>query len=113
MPSRPRILLVEDDHDVHSILSDLLGYEGFEVVEARNGQEALAALRKLGASVALILLDLMMPVMDGRTFIERLRADASLPKPPVVVLTASHWPEIPADIPVLSKPLDLERVMSA
>lgn len=64
------VLVVDDDPTLRDMVVDILDFEGYEVETARNGREALEKLR--GAEGYLILLDLMMPVMDGREFCERL-----------------------------------------
>lgn len=81
------ILLVEDDADIRSALCSILEDEGYEVVSAADGQEALSALRA-GARPAVILLDLMMPVMDGADFRAAQLRDPRFADIPVVVLTA-------------------------
>ncbi len=83
--SHPRILVVEDDPASRTVLRALLWRERVEVWEARNGQEGLDVLAH--ARPALIILDLMMPVMDGHEFLRRLRDDRRFETIPVVVLT--------------------------
>jgi CheY-like chemotaxis protein len=85
-----RVLVVEDDLEIRETLIEVLGEHGYEVVGAADGQEALSALRAGGAQPCLILLDLMMPRMDGRAFREAQVADAALASIPVVVLSAYH-----------------------
>lgn len=68
MKNKQTILLVEDDATLSDAFSIMLSKEGFEVVIAFNGQEALEKIKD--KSVDLILLDLLMPVMDGREFLE-------------------------------------------
>lgn len=107
-----RVMLVEDDDDVRVALAGVLQDEGFTVDEARHGREAL---ERLGRSElpSLILLDLMMPVMDGWAFRAAQRADTRLAKIPVVVLTAlpdAHLPPLDAT-EVLRKPLDVPRLL--
>ncbi|WEM42451.1 response regulator [Photobacterium sp. DA100] len=77
-----KILLVDDDTELTSLLSDILDMEGFEVVEANNGEEGLA---KVDDSIDLILLDVMMPVMNGTEMLRRLREKHETP---VLMLTA-------------------------
>src|SRR5690606_20413115 len=81
------ILVVEDDATTRSMLRRLLERQGWAVVEAVNGHEGLARVRE--AQPALVLLDLMMPEMDGFAFLEALRAEGD-DAPPVVVLTAKE-----------------------
>jgi signal transduction histidine kinase/DNA-binding response OmpR family regulator len=82
-----RVLVVDDDATTRSMLRKLLERQGWDVVEARNGREGLDHVR--GASPALVLLDLMMPEMDGFAFLEALRERGG-DTPPVVVLTAKE-----------------------
>ena len=81
------ILLIEDDVSTAEALRDLLAMSGHEVVCARNGQEGLDRLRD-GRGFCLILLDLMMPVMNGFEFREAQRNDPRFASIPVIVLTA-------------------------
>lgn len=82
----PRVLIVEDDAANREILSRLLTREGCVVVEAENGQAALDRVHE--QAPALILLDLMMPVMDGFTFLIELHKNVAHRSIPVVILTA-------------------------
>src|SRR5512132_4356371 len=82
-----RILIVEDDVDVRDALMQVLEFEGYRVTGASNGEEALAALRA-GGRPSLILLDLMMPVMNGSQFRAAQLADRALAAIPVIVLSA-------------------------
>jgi CheY-like chemotaxis protein len=81
------VLVVEDDAATREMLSRTLGREGWTVIEAENGRVGLDRLAD--HRPGLVLLDLMMPEMDGFTFLEALRAQEA-PLPPVVVLTAKH-----------------------
>jgi two-component system, chemotaxis family, chemotaxis protein CheY len=83
-----RIMLVEDDDDLREALAEVLATADLEVIEAHDGQHALDLLRLATRTPALIVLDLMMPVMDGETFLEHQAADDELRRIPVVVLTA-------------------------
>ena len=82
------ILVVDDNESVRDILSILLKGRGHRVVIAKHGQEALDVMRR--ESVDLVLLDIMMPVMDGYDVLRWMRADPELSSKPVVVLTAIH-----------------------
>jgi CheY-like chemotaxis protein len=82
------ILIVDDDEDFRHILVDGLCYEGLQVHSVGNGQEALDWLVSHPAHNWTIVLDLMMPVMDGRVFLERRAANPALARIPVVILTA-------------------------
>ncbi len=81
-----KILLVEDDENIRTVLSMMLRQDMIEVVEASNGREALE--RIYADRPDLILCDLMMPVMDGRQLLMRLRGDSQLSNIPVMILTA-------------------------
>jgi CheY-like chemotaxis protein len=85
------ILIVDDDNDVRSALSELLEEEGFSVEAAPNGREALALLRGGNVHPAVILLDLMMPGMDGWDFRSEQMRDPTLAGVPVVIVSASGF----------------------
>jgi CheY-like chemotaxis protein len=85
------ILLVDDDKDVRSALSELLREEGYSVETAPNGREALARLRAGSIHPAVILLDLMMPGMDGWDFRSEQMRDPRIASVPVVVVSASGF----------------------
>lgn len=113
MPAKP-ILIVEDDQDIREMLQSLLEDEGYEVWTATNGRVALDAIRTRPSSPGLVLLDLMMPVLDGDGFLREYAADPSLPRFPVLMLTASHSPGPVAGVAgLLKKPLDLEQLLSS
>jgi CheY-like chemotaxis protein len=85
---RRAVLIVDDDHDVREALREVLQDHGYDVLEAVNGHDALALLRGETLPPCLILLDIMMPVMDGWQFREAQQSDPRLAKIPVVVLSA-------------------------
>ena len=110
----PRILLVDDDPAVRRTIARFLTFEGFVVVEASNGQEALTYLRT-GAGASVIVLDLRMPVMDGWTFRREQRLDPMLEKIPVVVLSGAddeRFPELEAAA-AFEKPVRMAQVAGA
>ena len=82
------VLVVEDDLDIRQALMEILEEHGFTALGARDGAEALGLLGRATDLPCLILLDLMMPVMDGATFREAQRGDPRLASIPVVVLSA-------------------------
>jgi CheY-like chemotaxis protein len=101
------VLIVDDDPDLLDVTSFVIENEGIVVETARNGEEALALLRA-GRLPGLVLLDLMMPVMNGWEFLEEVAKDPLLKAIPVVVLTAAERRrEVPGATEVLSKPMDL------
>jgi len=106
------ILIVDDDIEIREILSDLLVDVGRKVIGMPNGRAALDYLRD-GHRPCLILLDLMMPEMDGESFRQAQLADASIRDIPVVLVTAAgreYAAAIPADA-VLQKPVPFDAIM--
>jgi CheY-like chemotaxis protein len=87
-PKEARVLVVEDDADARQVLVENLTTLGAETRTAGNGREGLAILETFQPD--LIILDLMMPVMDGPAFLDALRKDPRFPTLPVVVLTAKE-----------------------
>jgi CheY-like chemotaxis protein len=115
-PRKPVVLVVEDHEFAREALAALLSSIGYDVVEAENGREALAVMAK-GASPDVILLDLMMPVMDGWEFMKRQRHDWRLCTIPTIVVTgvASHDPRC-LEMPVvrfLRKPYTADQLIAA
>ena len=92
MIPQKQILIVEDNELNREILREILSGE-YQVLEAENGQVALDILKKNKDSIALILLDVMMPVMDGYTFLDRMREQDELALIPVIVMTQSDSEE--------------------
>ena len=86
MISRKMILVVEDNALNRALLCQILAAE-YDVLEAENGQAALDLLKQYGEGVSLILLDIVMPVMDGYTFLSVVKTDRSLSSIPVIVTT--------------------------
>ncbi|MDQ3777852.1 MAG: response regulator [Actinomycetota bacterium] len=86
MSDRPVILVADDDADILLLLSLMLERDGYDVVTARDGRDALDAARERAPD--LIVLDLMMPMLDGCAVTRELRADARTRATPVVILTA-------------------------
>lgn len=84
--AQKQILIVEDNELNRAMLSEILS-DSYKVVEAENGQEALDILEQKRDNIDLILLDVMMPVMDGYTFLDRVKKDAELALIPVIVTT--------------------------
>lgn len=87
--TQARILIVDDDPDILDALAEILDAEGFEVDRARNGKEALE--RMAASPPSLVLLDLMMPVMDGWEFSQQLKTRGEeLARTPIIVLSADR-----------------------
>ncbi|HEX7139701.1 MAG TPA: response regulator [Vicinamibacterales bacterium] len=106
------VLIVEDDDDLREMMAQLLSLEGFQAAAVANGQEALEYLRQ-GTAPDLILLDMMMPVMDGWEFRRRQKSDPTMAEVPVIVLSAldqARITDISAEA-ILKKPLDFDRLL--
>jgi two-component system chemotaxis response regulator CheY len=113
-PAAKRILVVEDDAGIREGLSDILILEGCQVDGAANGEEGLALLRS-APRPGLILLDLVMPVMNGAQFLAYLRQDRSLADMPVVLMSAAMpgAAALPRADAYLSKPFDIADLLEA
>jgi len=109
MPKR-RVLVVEDDRDIRGEMVSLLEEEGYSVLVADHGRHALEVIQKSGQP-DVIVLDLMMPVMDGWEFRELQKRDPALCEIPVIVTTASE-DEVDADA-LIPKPIDGEALLRA
>ena len=103
------ILVVEDDTATREMLVDALREEGFPVIASDEGRKALELASAIRPSV--VLLDLAMEGMDGRTFLERRRDIPALAATPVLVITASAADGVNADA-VLAKPLVISEVLA-
>jgi DNA-binding response OmpR family regulator len=107
-----RVLVVDDDPDILDALSEILEVEGYQVDRARNGREALQQLEQRLPD--LVLLDLMMPVMDGWEFARSLGPDA---RPPIIVLSADRNVSVKAReigaLGWLAKPFELSELLAA
>jgi len=113
--NKKTIMVVDDDAEVREAVTDLLENHGYAVVPASNGKEALDELKALDMRPALILLDLMMPVMDGQTFCAEQQSDPELKDIPVVVFTsfsaAMEQMKSVEDKPRLEKPVQAEELL--
>jgi CheY-like chemotaxis protein len=111
-PDPGDVLVVDDDPDMRDVITDLLQDAGYEVRCAENGERALAAAA--ARRPALVLLDMLMPVMDGRRCARELRAAYGRGLPIVVVTAAEHalasTREIEVD-DVLRKPFDVHDLL--
>jgi len=110
------IFVVDDDETIRESVAYLLLEEGYQVVTAGNGAEALDKLRRSPvARPCLILIDLMMPVMNGHEFIEHQQADLELISIPVVIMSANgnlQEDAIPCGSECLAKPVSFEIILA-
>ena len=108
----PKVLVVDDDPDLAALCSLLLESEGYDTDIARNGCEAYTAISNKPVDV--VLLDAMMPVLDGLTVCRMIKADPDLKNLPVIMMSASRRlceeARNSADA-VISKPFDLDKLV--
>jgi CheY-like chemotaxis protein len=108
------ILIVDDDPDIRDSLKEVLEDEGYTVSSVGNGREALDYLRRTPEHPCVILLDLMMPVMDGWQFRREQKQDPAIAGIPLIVITATGKRPVLVDADELvMKPLDLSRLFEA
>ena len=113
MRRNPNILLIEDDSDLADVIVEVLRMEGYRVAYAADGRAGLELLKEQELP-DLILLDLMMPNMNGWEFREAQMRDGRIAKIPVVVLSATGERARPIDAAlVLRKPVTLETLLAA
>lgn len=112
-----RLILVVDDELVNRELMKGVLQEDYELLFAENGEEALAAIRENRATLSLVLLDLMMPVMDGFEVLRQVKADSSLSQIPIIVITSDESAEVESltlgAIDFIPKPYPQPRVIQA
>ncbi len=106
--TKPTVLVVEDNDDIRELVSLVLTTEGYQVREAQHGKEALDILDAMGEQPCLVLLDMMMPVMDGFAFLQSLRKQHKLLSMPVVVVTASATNPVDGAVKTVRKPVSAE-----
>lgn len=114
-PNAPvnHILVVDDDPAIRDVVADILEMSDYQVQTANNGAEALAHIR--ADTPAVVLLDLMMPVMDGWEFLRRCRDVAQCKQIPVAVMSAARDAAAAANElgaqAYLTKPFDMDAVL--
>jgi CheY-like chemotaxis protein len=110
------VLIVDDDRDVREVIQEVLEHANYEALAAANGKEALETLRSNRVKPCVILLDLMMPVMNGWQFRIEQQGDQQLSAIPVVVLSAHVNAEREASdmnaAALLKKPVQLRTLLS-
>lgn len=107
------ILVVDDDPTILDLIGMALSFEGFACIGARNGELGLERVEE--SNPALVLLDVSMPVMDGREFYRRLRADGHREVPVVVMTAGQHAEKTCAELGAqdyLTKPFNLDDLLA-
>ncbi len=105
------ILVVEDDSDIRNALVDMLESEGYHAESAENGKEALDLLHTIHKP-CLVLLDMMMPIMNGREFLDAIVKDSYLAPIPVLVVSAiADRTTTKGAIGFVKKPVDIDTVL--
>ena len=115
LPARKHVLVVEDDSAIRSLLHDVLRDSGYTVATAQSGHEALERMRDQRPD--LVLLDLMLPGMNGWTFLRTRERDRDLANVPILVISAAgpsgtgHAQELGAPV-FLHKPFDIAELLT-
>ena len=114
---RPQQVLVVDDQEINRDALGIILEDGYEVLYAEDGQDALEIIREKADTLSIVLLDLMMPVMNGFQVLEEVRGDEKLRQIPVIVLTADKNAELQAlemgAADFITKPFDMPEVILA
>jgi DNA-binding NtrC family response regulator len=114
MVARDRILVVDDNESVRTILAEFLEYQGFRVSTAADGECAWELVRHTPLSYDLVLTDLQMPTMNGIELLTRIMLEAPWIK--VIVMTGAHDPDIKLNaelrgaVAVLFKPIKIDQI---
>ena len=105
------ILVVEDDDDIRNAIVDLLETEGYCAESAINGKDALTKLSQIHKP-CLVLLDMMMPIMNGRQFLDEVMKDSNLAPIPVLIVSAvADKTNTEGSVGFLKKPIDIDIVL--
>jgi CheY-like chemotaxis protein len=112
-PQVKTILVVDDDPEERESMSFFLDAKGYSVVEGENGQEALEVLKRIRRFPCLVVLDLFMPVLNGREFLKRLAQDPVLRDIPVIVVSGNDNFDVPLEgvAAYLRKPVKPDRLV--
>ena len=113
MAANDYVCIIEDEPDIRETLREILETEGFNVRVAANGQEALNLLKQDGLRPGVILLDLMMPVMNGWEFIEAAKKDPTLSSIPILIMSAASLtnPIVETAEGFIRKPVEIEHLL--
>lgn len=112
MPNPAKILVVDDEAAIRGLLIELLGDEGYTVISASNGRMALDLAQRQRPD--LIVMDVMMPELDGPETVKRLRSDAGTAAIPVVLMSAAQHisPDSADAIAFVSKPFNIDHLLA-
>lgn len=112
MVEPPKILVVDDETAIRNLLIDLLGDEGYTVFAASNGRAALAIVQQQRPD--LILMDVMMPELDGLETVQHIRALPESNDVPIILMSAAHHlsPKIGDSVAFITKPFNLDHVLA-
>lgn len=111
------VMIVDDDAEIRLTIQDVLEFEGYTVLAAENGKDALTNLESLKPSEfpCVIILDIMMPVMDGLTFLREIKTKPFLSQIPIIVSTAmrdeSALGAIANEHDILKKPMNIDDIL--
>jgi CheY-like chemotaxis protein len=112
---RRDVLIVDDDPDIRDAVGECLRYEGYDVHSAADGRDALDRL-EYGLRPDVILLDLMMPVLNGFDVLEALKSRPEWKSIPVVIVSANRGYEaedLSGAVSILRKPVNVDRLLAA
>jgi CheY-like chemotaxis protein len=108
------ILVIDDDQAIRETIQDVLEIHGYNVITARDGKEGIKKLSSMNVAPCLILLDLMMPGMNGWGFLDYQKNNSSFSQIPVVICSAYEGSARSiGTYPVLIKPLKLDSLVGA
>ena len=114
---RPQLVLVVDDQEINRDALGVILEDNYEIIYATNGVEALAQIEKHLSELSIIILDLMMPVMNGFEVMERMQSNEEMKNIPIIVLTADKSAELRAlqmgAADFITKPFDMHEVILA
>ncbi len=115
MPDMKKLLVIDDERDFVDSLRTRLEFEGYEVIEANDGDAGLAIMRE--QQLDGVLLDIMMPGKDGFRVYEEMQADEALKKLPVIIVTAfgrllsKEERDFIGDAPFIRKPFEMDELL--
>jgi CheY-like chemotaxis protein len=116
LPLKRCVLIVDDDPSIRLLIATLLRRQGYQILEARNGREALTAMR--AGNPDLVVMDLVMPEVSGWDVLRERAADPSLLRIPMIVVSASNIRKVLVDVldkrvcAVIAKPFDLDTLLT-